>query len=274
MKFLQVGVHFPGVLITEFSIFAKRLEDDFFEPRRDICVDTTWRGRLPIKDRVENHRRSGAGECLLPGCHFVQHGAKGKQVCACISLKSSRLFRRKIRDRTDEHSRAREILPDGSNPFVSCFQTLRDVFRKAEIENLGVSTFGDENVCRLDVAMDDAFRVRSVKAVGNLDGELEQLIDRQQMRPNQLTERPAFDELHRDERVALVLSYFINCADVRVVEARCRARLPAESLERLRRSRHFTVEKLQCDKPAKPYVFSLVHDSHAAGSKRVQDSIV
>ena len=46
---------------------------------------------------------------------------------------------------------------------------------QSEIENLGVPALGDENVRGLDVAVDDAFGVRGVERIGNLDGEREQL---------------------------------------------------------------------------------------------------
>ena len=43
--------------------------------------------------------------------------------------------------------------------------------REAEVENFGVAALGDENICGLDVAMDDAFGVRGVERVGDFDGE-------------------------------------------------------------------------------------------------------
>ncbi len=45
---------------------------------------------------------------------------------------------------------------------------------EAEIENLGVTAIGHENVCGLDVAMDDAFGMGSVKRVGDLDAQRKQ----------------------------------------------------------------------------------------------------
>jgi hypothetical protein len=44
---------------------------------------------------------------------------------------------------------------------------------KAEIENLGVSAFGDKNIRGLDVAVNDALGVRGVERVGDFDGERE-----------------------------------------------------------------------------------------------------
>ncbi len=47
----------------------------------------------------------------------------------------------------------------------------RDVgdFGQAEIQYLGVSALGDENVGRFNIAMDDAFGVSSVERVRQLD---------------------------------------------------------------------------------------------------------
>ena len=51
------------------------------------------------------------------------------------------------------------------------------LFRQAEIENLGVAARGDENICGLDVAMDDALRVRGVERVGNLNSQVEDFFE-------------------------------------------------------------------------------------------------
>ena len=49
--------------------------------------------------------------------------------------------------------------------------------RQAEVEYLGVAALGDENIRRLDVAVDDAFAVRGVESVGDLDRHLEQNLE-------------------------------------------------------------------------------------------------
>ena len=42
--------------------------------------------------------------------------------------------------------------------------------RQSEVENLGVPAPRDENVRRLDVAMNNALAVRGIQRVGNFDG--------------------------------------------------------------------------------------------------------
>ena len=41
--------------------------------------------------------------------------------------------------------------------------------RQSEIKNLGMATLGDEDVCRLDVAVDNTFSVSGVERVGDID---------------------------------------------------------------------------------------------------------
>src|SRR5712691_8571647 len=43
-------------------------------------------------------------------------------------------------------------------------------FGQSEVQDLGVPTFGDKDVRRLDVAMDDPFGVRRIERIGDFDG--------------------------------------------------------------------------------------------------------
>src|SRR5207245_2165099 len=42
---------------------------------------------------------------------------------------------------------------------------------QTEVEDLGVAALGDENVGGFNVAVDDAFAMRGIQAIGDLDGE-------------------------------------------------------------------------------------------------------
>jgi hypothetical protein len=59
---------------------------------------------------------------------------------------------------------------DGRGAHGSAFWLQND-FREPKVENLGVSAFGDEDVRRLYVTMDDALGMCRVECIGDLDGE-------------------------------------------------------------------------------------------------------
>jgi len=59
--------------------------------------------------------------------------------------------------------------------------TVAAEFGDAEIEQLRLAALRDEDVCRLDVAMDDALRVRGVERVGDLTARVDDEVDRQRL---------------------------------------------------------------------------------------------
>ena len=71
--------------------------------------------------------------------------------------------------------------------------------RQAEVQNLGVTTFGDEYVRRLNVSMNDAFRVRRIQGIGNFNRDREQRFEVHWTIVDQVFQGSAVQELHDDE---------------------------------------------------------------------------
>jgi len=81
----------------------------------------------------------------------------------------------------------------------------RSHLRQSKVENLGVSAFGDEDVRRLDVAVNNAFRVGRIERVGDFNRQVHQRVIVHRTGADGMLEREAVQELHRDEGMALVL---------------------------------------------------------------------
>ena len=81
-----------------------------------------------------------------------------------------------------------------------------------------MSATRDKNVCRLDIAMDDAAGVCRVERIGDLDAEREQLLNGHGVATDFLLQRYAIEELHGDEGPPVVLAYVIDGADIRMIE--------------------------------------------------------
>ena len=143
-----------------------------------------------------------------------------------------------------------------------------------EVQDLGLLALGDEDVGRLDVAVQDAARVRGVERVGNLHGQPQQQADLERASVDLARQRAALEQLHRDERAALVLVHLVDGADVGMVQRRGRARLAQEALGRLRIVRAVLRQELQRHAAGQLDVLGQIHDAHAAGAERVEDAIV
>ena len=67
---------------------------------------------------------------------------------------------------------------------------------ETEIKDLHRATLSNEYVCRFDVAVDDAFRVRGVKGVGKLNADIEQAVQRQRTGGKLGIQTLTFKQLH------------------------------------------------------------------------------
>src|SRR5437867_6042783 len=80
--------------------------------------------------------------------------------------------------------------------------------------------------------MDDALGMRGLQRVGYLDRQVKQYVDFQWLLSDTLFQRPAFQQLHGNEVPAIGLANFINCANIRVIQRRSRARLALKTSKR------------------------------------------
>ena len=78
-----------------------------------------------------------------------------------------------------------------------------------------MAALGDEDVGRLDVAVDDAFCVSCVERVGNLDGQGENSLGFHRRPVDAMLQRHAVQKLHGDEgRPVVLLADFVDGADI------------------------------------------------------------
>jgi hypothetical protein len=145
---------------------------------------------------------------------------------------------------------------------------------ETEVEDLRLLAVGDEDVGGLDVAVQDAARVRGVDRVGNLRGQPQQQADIERTAVDRARERAPLEQLHRDERPPLVLVHLIDGADVRVVQRRGGARFAQEALHRLRLVGAILRQELERHLARELHVFGEIDHAHAARAERVEDAIV
>ena len=131
-----------------------------------------------------------------------------------------------------------------------------------------------EDVRRLDVAMDDAARVRRVERRGDLRGILERRGHRQRPCRDERVEPGAVHQLHRDERRAAVLVDLVDRDDVRVVEGGGGAGFLDEAAVAIGIGRRFGRQHLDRHRSPEPRVVRGIDDAHPAAADLGVDAIV
>jgi hypothetical protein len=83
-----------------------------------------------------------------------------------------------------------------------------------------VTPSSDEQVGGLDAAMNDALAVRGIESVGDLDANVQELLQLDWATPDGVLQGHSIEVLHGDERTTVVLADFVDGADIGVVQAR------------------------------------------------------
>ncbi len=122
--------------------------------------------------------------------------------------------------------------------------------------------------------MDDPAFVGGPHRVGQRNGNLEQLRQRQAAGRDEVAERPALDEFHREEVNPVRLLDAVERDDVRVVEGGDGLGLAPEAMEPVGIGRGLRRERLQRHHAAQLKVLGGVDVPHAAVAEGPHDAIV
>jgi hypothetical protein len=89
-----------------------------------------------------------------------------------------------------------------------CSGTLRlGELRQAEIDNFGSAIFGEEEVFRFEIAVDDSRTVRSRQATGDLYSQVQHVMQRHRAPTETIAQGLALQQFRNSVRRALVLAY-------------------------------------------------------------------
>ena len=218
LQALEVRADLAGVLIAKLAILFQALANDAFQFLRQPGIQLSHSRRRAIQDAVKNQFPAVAVKRWCTSRHFVHHHPEGEQVGAGIQILRSHLLGRHVRDRSQ---RTPWTCQAGDRRHGRCgvisAATCTNL-GQTEIENLRVAATGDEQIRRLDIAVDDSGVVRRLEGVGDLDGHRQQQVDLERVPSNAVLQRRPFEAFHHQERAAIVFADIVNGADVGVVQ--------------------------------------------------------
>src|SRR6516165_11154566 len=266
------------MLVTQVAILLQTLVDDFFQLGRQIGIQSNGRNWSAIEDRLENQSRALPSEGQRSGRHLIQHSAKRKQIGAGVQFLRPHLLRRHVSEgsysRAGTRQRVRVNLRSGKCWLVASRAFGCTDLSQPEIQNLGMTALGHEDIGGLDVPMDDARSVGGIKRVGDVNAQRQDGLDLQRLATDAVFDRHAFQILHRYKRLTSLLPDFVDGADVGMVQGGGRAGFAAKSFQSLWVFRKVIRKEFESNVAAKFGVFGLIDHTHSATTKLFDNAVV
>ena len=255
---VQVLRELLGGLVAVLRVLRERAQDDRVQLLRDLRADLGRRLGRVVQVLHRDLDRRVAGEGHLPGQHLVEDDRGRVEVGGRRHGGAARLLGGEVLRGAHDRARLRHLRRAGA--------------RDAEVRHL--QPLADEDVVRLDVAVDDPVPVCEAERLEDLVGVRERLRDRKRAaRHDELLEAPALDHLHRDVVGALGLAAVVDRDDVRVRQGRGRLGLAAEALDEEIVVRVALVQDLDRDAAAEVLVLGEVDVRHPARAELAHDAV-
>ena len=112
-----------------------------------------------------------------------------------------------------------------------------------------MTAFGDEDVRRLYVSVNDASGVGGIQRIGDLDAKGKCRLHIQWLSCDPRFQSHSIQKLHGNESVTILLAYVVNCADIGMVQRGCGLCLAPETAQSLRVFCHFVRQEFERHKP-------------------------
>ena len=204
--------------------------------RREGCDASASAPDGPVDARRCDEQRPAAVQRL------VQRDAEAELIGARVERLAAELLGRHVRRRADEraglgHGRRRRDGASTALPTSGGSDRLLREPREPEVHDAHGAVAPDHDVLGLEVAVDDAGRVRRRQPAPGGDEHVQDLAPASRLRAQPRVDGLAFDELHRDVDAIVDGARVVDGDDVRVRQARDRARLAQQARPALGRVR-------------------------------------
>ena len=225
----------------------------------DVRYDLARGLRIGLEDLVEQVGL-GAGEGQLSGQALVEHHAEGIDVGAGIHLAPIvdllgghvvRCAQRHARGGQGQHAAGEDL-------------------GQAEVGQPGLALLVDQDVGRLQVAVNDRHGVRGLQCAGHVEQDRRRLLRSEVGAHVQLVERGPLDELHRIEVAAPILAVTQHFDDMWMVQLLHRLHLAVEAVDLVSGGLIPTLEHLERDLLSGLAIRGAVDDAHPAASELLQ----
>ena len=210
--------------------------------RRDVGPELGERARLLTYVREQDRDVGRLRKRLRPRQAFVGDAAECVDVGARVDLAALDLLGRDIVDRAEHRAGCGQAAARGkplAQPEV------------AQVRVIAV----EQDVRRLDVAVDEPHRVGRLERLGDLEQDRDRVVDsRGSVLVQAMLQVGALDQLHREVEQAVVVAGVVDRDDVRVPQCGGRARFADEALAELVVLRELRGEHLEGGRTVQPWM--------------------
>ncbi len=261
---LQLALELGRALEAVVAAARERLVEHLVEPLRQRGAELARGARFGGQDLQQERVVVRGRERALPGERFVQDDSAGVEIDPRVEVSiAPRLLGRHVKRSPHDHPGAREI-----EVLVLLVVDGADHLRHAEVEELrerrAPDALREEDVLRLDVAVDDPLLVRRDEPRKDLGDDFDHVVERKApFALDSIRHRLADEALHDEVRAPVVEGpEVVDLADVGVADRAGRARFLVEALHGDLLSRLRGVEHLHRDAAPERHVLRLVDGAH------------
>ena len=206
--------------------------------------------------------------------HLIKHHAQGEQIGTGIQFLSPRLLGRHVGHGSHGGPGGGQQGLRQLGGHLGVRLGLLGQLGQSEIQHLGVSPIGDEDVGGFNVPMNDPFSMGGIQSVGHLDSQIQQLSGVKRPVGHPFLEGLTHQKLHDHEGLAVVISDVVNDADVGMIQCRGGPGFALEAFQGLVIPGQGLGQELHRHLAAQPGVFRPVDHAHSTPTQFFQDLIV